>query len=696
MVGLRKQRCQQLRKKLTEYKKLFLEAIQANTVQAYDEVLKKAEKLPFQIHAHTICIENREKLLKPVAPPVEVVVPPAVKQEFVPQPGEVVPAPAAVAVAGPVPDPASVTVPAVAGSVTEQKQEQVEQAAAKAPEISPEEVARRKAEEDARALRLQQQEQAAGNNSLRDVVVAELKKALDGSVEDAEVKAGIAKAKEVGLHEKEEGKALIADCEKMLSKKEAERELIHKLTTVLMTPAIHSPHEPMNADVAIKPVEELMCSAKLEKSFYPKELDKLTQDVSLLLDLRRAYVARDAEGVDKIMQARPAEVEGLKGNEEVGLMRKFVDITRECRVLIEKMRAAIVAKNRDRIMDLLAQGKVLRIQWDPELFKQAMDTLKKQSEIAYYKEKARETKSIGLIQLAIQKAEENNPADPDIKELQQLKNSIKEVVEECLVALNVLERSQMEAVLNKAKALEISNDLIDTLQMLLYEMDDDSFEELQFKVALKLDDKKLFLKRMILKKKREVMNVPKAEEVFSMERCPILQDVETWARKSFLSDLFGVEERRKTFLVWTNKRIHKPLSKISDKKQQEEAVEIFKNILCFMGDMEHKAPVSCAQSIIHSGIHNALIRDEIYLQLMKQLRGNPSEASVSRGWILTAYCLKSFAPAVTQNQVDYFIRSKAKCPEQLLMIMYTKILFEQNNFMQLNEIRTMLAYSMRE
>ena len=413
-----------------------------------------------------------------------------------------------------------------------------------------------------------------------------------------------------------------------------------------------------------------------------------------MLSIRKAFAAKDIEALNSLYQSHPTIPE-LPQTEELGFIWRYIEIVKEWIIIIEKMRIAVSKKDKDRIMDLLAQGKVLRIQWDQDLFKLAMEILKKQSEISYYKEKARETKSIGLIVIAIQKAEQYNPADPDIPELEQLKTSIREIIEECLVALNVLEKPQMEAILNKAKGLEITNDLIDTLQMLLYEMDDDSFEELQFKVALKLGDKKLLLKRTILKKQREVMNIPNAAEVFAIQKCPIMQDPATWSRKSFLSDLFSREDRLKTFFYWTKERIHKPMSKISDKKQVEECVEIFKNILCYMGDKEHKTPTSCAQSIIHSGIHNAILRDEIFLQIMKQLTNNPNPLSAQKGWILLGYCLRAFSPVVTQNYIDYFIRASAAHPEQLLILMYTKILFEPTNFMQLNEIRAMLSYEIR-
>ena len=191
-------------------------------------------------------------------------------------------------------------------------------------------------------------------------------------------------------------------------------------------------------------------------------------------------------------------------------------------------------------MDLLTEGKSIKMQWEAELFRQAMEILKKLAEVNYYKEKARSTKSIGIIQTAIKKLMENDEKDPDIGELKLLLNAVKGIIEESFICLNVLEKSQMESLFSKAKKYEVSNELIETIQILLNEMDPDSFEELQFKISLKLDDKKLLLKRMITKKKREIVNIPNAAEVWNPEKCPILQNPAQWARKSFLGDMIGL------------------------------------------------------------------------------------------------------------------------------------------------------------
>jgi len=66
------------------------------------------------------------------------------------------------------------------------------------------------------------------------------------------------------------------------------------------------------------------------------------------------------------------------------------------------------------------------------------------------------------------------------------------------------------------------------------------------------------------------------------------------------------------------------------------------------------------------------LRDEIYIQLMKQLTNNPESQSRHRGWKLMEVCLHHFPPSdQLENFLDYFCRlaSRIKC----VKLMYSRI-----------------------
>ncbi len=57
------------------------------------------------------------------------------------------------------------------------------------------------------------------------------------------------------------------------------------------------------------------------------------------------------------------------------------------------------------------------------------------------------------------------------------------------------------------------------------------------------------------------------------------------------------------------------------------------------------------------------LRDEIYIQLCKQLTGNPSVASAERGWVLMHICLCTFQPSEEfENHLELFLRDRGALP----------------------------------
>jgi hypothetical protein len=53
-----------LKKILLEFKPLFLQALETNTLEAYVEVLEKANFLKFEIYEHRLCKRNKFELIE--------------------------------------------------------------------------------------------------------------------------------------------------------------------------------------------------------------------------------------------------------------------------------------------------------------------------------------------------------------------------------------------------------------------------------------------------------------------------------------------------------------------------------------------------------------------------------------------------------------------------------------------------------
>lgn len=88
------------------------------------------------------------------------------------------------------------------------------------------------------------------------------------------------------------------------------------------------------------------------------------------------------------------------------------------------------------------------------------------------------------------------------------------------------------------------------------------------------------------------------------------------------------------------------------------ALESFSLILQHMGDLPEPggqggAPLASLQRVVSLGYSVRFLRDEMYMQLLKQTNENPGEASLTRGWELLLGCVHAFLPldAVLQECV---------------------------------------------
>lgn len=70
--------------------------------------------------------------------------------------------------------------------------------------------------------------------------------------------------------------------------------------------------------------------------------------------------------------------------------------------------------------------------------------------------------------------------------------------------------------------------------------------------------------------------------------------------------------------------IKKPLILIQDRQLKKDAIDMFKLILCYMGDrtMKGKTPEKVALELTTKGWNSPFLRDEIYLQICKQTTDN--------------------------------------------------------------------------
>uniref|UniRef100_A0A915IEG4 Rho GTPase-activating protein 39 n=1 Tax=Romanomermis culicivorax TaxID=13658 RepID=A0A915IEG4_ROMCU len=113
--------------------------------------------------------------------------------------------------------------------------------------------------------------------------------------------------------------------------------------------------------------------------------------------------------------------------------------------------------------------------------------------------------------------------------------------------------------------------------------------------------------------------------------------------------LFRKRQSIQSMLSWSREQIKKPLFMTAEKDVRKEACDVFKRIQAFMGDRKVKKSGigvdQLALDVCVRGWAKQAIRDEIFIQICKQITENPRSDSVRRGWELLAICLTFFPPS---------------------------------------------------
>lgn len=103
-------------------------------------------------------------------------------------------------------------------------------------------------------------------------------------------------------------------------------------------------------------------------------------------------------------------------------------------------------------------------------------------------------------------------------------------------------------------------------------------------------------------------------------------------KRSFFSKRLSQDN----LLSWSKDGLNKPLLRTMDKISKKEAPDLFKLIQIYMGDRKSRqtASLNTCLELTTKGWSLPSIRDEIYLQLIKQTTANQNAESLQRGWEL--------------------------------------------------------------
>ncbi|CAL9704313.1 unnamed protein product [Knipowitschia caucasica] len=125
--------------------------------------------------------------------------------------------------------------------------------------------------------------------------------------------------------------------------------------------------------------------------------------------------------------------------------------------------------------------------------------------------------------------------------------------------------------------------------------------------------------------------------------------MEDWASKHLNMHTQGLFRRRVSIanmLSWNRGSIKKPMLVTSNRTVRKEACEMFKLVQAFMGDRPSRLDRRHSALLIVTKCWDLPgLRDELYVQLVRQTTGNGSPRSLAAGWELMAVSLAFFAPS---------------------------------------------------
>ncbi|KAG1153045.1 hypothetical protein G6F37_000068 [Rhizopus arrhizus] len=151
--------------------------------------------------------------------------------------------------------------------------------------------------------------------------------------------------------------------------------------------------------------------------------------------------------------------------------------------------------------------------------------------------------------------------------------------------------------------------------------------------------------------------------------------IDGYAKKYFATHKKGLFKRTvvpmNEMLQWTKDSIRQPL--LISNKNKTDALKCFKILQILMHDRPKPKNYDCMENfqyLLGCGITKGQMRDEIYVQICRQLNNNPKRQSIRKGWeILSVVCL-TFPPSkdlesylydfvkryhsVKENQLDVF------------------------------------------
>jgi myosin heavy subunit len=354
-------------------------------------------------------------------------------------------------------------------------------------------------------------------------------------------------------------------------------------------------------------------------------------------------------------------------SEETGLTAES-RLTETAELFSRKLREAIQTNNLKAVHLALEHVENAGMEVDSELMQAAQMKYHDLSVVKAKIASARRSLSEEQLAEAVRLCAEFKVLIADHEELKALQIKISELNRKASFALNLMDLATMKDVLNQAKTANLTESpLMVEIKQILYECPEDLVKHLQYVAAVELNDLDLTLDRTIALKD---LRWRTHTLMLDWKKYPALRDPVEWGGKK----MFRFEDRSSGFYCHTRYVIHDSLTNLQSKASKDLSTQCFRSLMTVMGDRVASNPMFEAKELLSVAYHRPQLREEIYLQILKQLTANPEKPSRDKGWKVLALCLRSFTVPNLEMYLHSFIRENCSKADTLLKLWYYSVL----------------------
>eukprot|EP01134_Creolimax_fragrantissima_P007880 CFRG7880T1 len=126
--------------------------------------------------------------------------------------------------------------------------------------------------------------------------------------------------------------------------------------------------------------------------------------------------------------------------------------------------------------------------------------------------------------------------------------------------------------------------------------------------------------------------------------------------------IFKKKQSLEVSMAWTKDDIQRPMTVGHQREQKRTAIEMFKIIQTYMGDrtpqkyLPERDEMNEVARLASIAYERKGLRDELFVQICKQMTNNPSEDSVLRGFEMLVMLLHVFPPSpLFENYIESFL-----------------------------------------